>query len=554
MRSTFAAGPGLVFDVRSHGPKLDARRLRNCTASLTGGVTVVDCTAAVPASPPTTADVGKVAIVKTDTAAGTITTIASVSANTVTLAANTGVTGTVYLIWGTDDSAAITSTLNDAAAYALADTSVGPNQPQSLGHPEVVIPPSSTGSGCLIASQITVPTGVSLRSYSLLFNALSDRYAPLLIVSPGAWLAGRLEADALFGTGLQIGTAAGTQADCWWDEIKLWSVGKSVETSGLLRSQDAVALLGFGFLGGQVWAKGGARTLYMNAGSDLQLAKLFCIGAHTGLWLSQSNQVAIGVVHLDSCGEVGGGYDGVVFDNAVSDVSLPSVKIFCVTGLTRTLDNAINIGKTSSNKCVDWYIGANIQKTGGVGVNLNNAQDFRLDTVLSNTASNSSGGANITTGVVFGTVAGSGRVTAEMNGTITPYSGTPSEPMYYTRGGVEYLVQGNSAPTVAALTANGTTPAAVATVSPSNDARGTVTFGSGTGPTSGDQVSVTFASGNAYATAPRVILQPLNSATQALGLYVKDSPTVTGFTVSAASAPTASQSAATYKVGYQVVG
>jgi len=99
----------------------------------------------------------------------------------------------------------------------------------------------------------------------MIVNLLSDRYAPAVTFMP--YSSGkRLYLEAMFGTGIQLGTAAGTQADVHMQQLVLWHVGKLVETTGLLRSQDAVALLGYGFLIDLVWCKGGARGMYHNAG------------------------------------------------------------------------------------------------------------------------------------------------------------------------------------------------------------------------------------------------------------------------------------------------
>lgn len=101
----------------------------------------------------------------------------------------------------------------------------------------------------------------------------------------------------------------------------------------------------------------------------------------------------------------------------------------------------------------------------------------------------------------------------------------------------------------------GTSPPAPVVTQGSTDLAGTVTWGTGTLPNTQAQLSVTF--GTAWTIpgggGPHVVVTPINSATQALGLYVTGiSPT--GFQVNVASAPAASQGASTYQFSYVVVG
>lgn len=113
----------------------------------------------------------------------------------------------------------------------------------------------------------------------------------------------------------------------------------------------------------------------------------------------------------------------------------------------------------------------------------------------------------------------------------------------------------HTATTNAALAAganNGGSPPAPSFIAGvgSSSQRGALQFGSGTGPSAGAQVAVTFK--QAYPSAPAVFLEPLNSATVALGLYIS-SLTATGCVISSANAPAASQAGTVYKVMYLVV-
>lgn len=546
----------LLFNAKDYGAKVDGRRIRNITATA-AGTTVTDNSGLANF---TNADVGKTCLVYLDgdqdttTVVGTITTIASVTDSThVVLTAAAGLTASgtsAYFLYGTNDSTAIGSAFTAATALVATDTTVGTNEPFGQGRPVVLVPATSPQSFCVLGAQITVPTGVAFAAQAMLCNLLADRFAPCIVVNPYGRLDGYLSIEAAWGTGVQLGTAAGTQADIHFGTLVFWHVGKIQEVGGATRFPDAVALLGFGFLGDLIWTKGGARALSMNAGSDLMLNRLFAIGSHCAVSMSQTNQVSIAEITMDSCGLAAGGFNGIELDNACSDIRF-NAKAFCITGSSRKLDNVVMVGKTSTNKCIDLKMEISAQATGGNVLNLNNAQDLDADVVASNTASPSSGGANITNALVWGTVAGFCRVTGEMNGSVTPYSGTVAGTFRYARSGIEYMVQAGSAPSIAAQSGNGTSPPTPTCTG--NDARGTANFGSGTGPSTGNQVTLTFNISTGYVGTPRVMLTPLNSATAALQLYIA-SVSTTAFTIGAAVAPTASQSAGTYSVAYQVVG
>jgi hypothetical protein len=101
--------------------------------------------------------------------------------------------------------------------------------------------------------------------------------------------------------------------------------------------------------------------------------------------------------------------------------------------------------------------------------------------------------------------------------------------------------------TVAAGLNAGTGPAAPAVVAGSTLYRGGVNFGSGTAPTAGSQVTVTFS-----ATLPSVPFITVAPTTAAAGTI---NPTVlaasaTGFTIGCAAIPTAVQANTVYGVNY----
>jgi hypothetical protein len=107
----------------------------------------------------------------------------------------------------------------------------------------------------------------------------------------------------------------------------------------------------------------------------------------------------------------------------------------------------------------------------------------------------------------------------------------------------------SGATTTAAAGANAGTsaPAPVVTTGPDNRS-GLVTFGSGTSPASGTQVTVTF--GTPFAVTPTVMLTPANGQTAGL-LCAVESVSETGFNLVTANAPAASESHTYYKFYWQ---
>jgi hypothetical protein len=537
----------MVVNPRDYGAQGDAKRIANITA------TSASATVTVGSACFTAGDVGKAALVCTDTAAGTITTIqAVVSSTQVTLAAASGLTASganAYLVFGTNDTAALQATLNAAASGHTITTSIGPNSPMGLGFSDAFVPNGQNlQGGYIITSQLTVPSGVRYDSQALIFNMLSDRYAPCMVFSPYTRI-GTLRVDALQGAGIQLGSAAGTQAHIQAQSITIWHGGSSTETSGLLRSQDCIALLGYSFLIDSVWCKGGVRTLYHNAGSDCTINRAHCIGALTAVHMLQSNQVYYGMILADSCGKAGGGTNGVIIDNQCTNIAI-NVMAFMIVGSTQKLDNVVALGTSSTNlnKLIRLHVQAAL--TGGAVLSMANSQDIQYSVAASNNTAPSFGGSNITTAVVFGSnVTGYTAGDARMTGSVTPYSGTVPGPMTYYRTGVRYFIQGGAAPTATAQSANGTSAPSPTTVG--NDSRGKVSFGSGTSTASGTQVTVTFASSSAYVATPYVVVTPLSAATAALQPYIS-AATTTSFSIGFAVAPTASQSSGTYALNYRI--
>jgi hypothetical protein len=106
---------------------------------------------------------------------------------------------------------------------------------------------------------------------------------------------------------------------------------------------------------------------------------------------------------------------------------------------------------------------------------------------------------------------------------------------------------GGAAVTVVAGAGAGTSaPAPVVTAGPANE-DGNITWGTGTSPAAGSQVTVTF--GTPFTQVPVVSLTPSNAGSAALQVYVT-STTTAGFTIACATTPAASQANTKYGVNW----
>lgn len=108
-----------------------------------------------------------------------------------------------------------------------------------------------------------------------------------------------------------------------------------------------------------------------------------------------------------------------------------------------------------------------------------------------------------------------------------------------------------SAPTLAAGANAGTSPPAPVLSAGSTDARGNITFGTGTTPAAGNMVNITFGTPLPAGRIPYVSLDPSNAATAPLATYIANVSN-TGFSIALASAPAASQANTTYAIHYTV--
>jgi len=115
-------------------------------------------------------------------------------------------------------------------------------------------------------------------------------------------------------------------------------------------------------------------------------------------------------------------------------------------------------------------------------------------------------------------------------------------------GAVDTTVVG-AQPTLAALANNGAGAPAPILSADATDRKGSLTFGSGTAPAVGGQVSVTFA--RPFAAPPVVVLAPTTGASASRAPYPAN-VTANGFNINLNTVANASQAATTYGIAYHV--
>lgn len=444
----------LVVDAKDYGAAGNATRVRGVVStSASASVTVANAAFV-------SGDVGKLAVVYTENGAGTITTIASVqSATQVTLAAAAGITvngNDGYFVYGTDDSVAIAAAFTAAAPTGV-DTTVGPNQPMGVGLARVLLSAQDGNGGYMIGSQLQVPSGVTLDSPGMVFNMLADRYEPAVLLNPYAAVQ-NITLECLFGSGIQAGTGALNQAHIYMGNIRLWHVGEATESGGAGRTQDGLALVGYHFEVNSLFSKGGVHTINHKPGTDAMIGYAYAIGAHTGVRITNGNQIAYNHLFLDTCGPTGGGTSGVVINDEASNISM-NIQAFEVTGTTHVLDNVVALGTASANVNKDINLVIQANNTGGAILSMAYAQELTAKILGSNAPFPSGAIHPITTGVAYGTGnTGINHVEAMLETSIVPKTGTQQGTYHYSQLDVEHFANPITVAGTVVATGNVTAP------------------------------------------------------------------------------------------------
>lgn len=533
-----------TLNVRNYGAIGNGKRVYGVTSSS------VSTTVTIPSGSVVTADIGKNIVVYTDSAAGTITTIAGITdATHITLSANAGITvsNTGYIVFGTDDSTIINKVLTLAGTMVASANSTDPNQPIGSGHVTVSIPGNSIESMYIFTNQLIIPAGVNLDAQGTLINMMPSRNQYGIQANNYSNIY-RAELENLFGNGVNCGvnslqahitigtlrvwhsngsgvapvglngstsTSGGTlSANTRYyvvtaidssggetavsNEVSITSTGSTssntlnwtafsgavsykiyrgtaagaenlyftsatnsyVDTGGSssngypMPTGIAVRLNGYHYEINSIYAKVANLGIMHYAGSDCVIDHAYAVGCVTGVRMNATNQCHYGSLFLDTCGG-SGSYGGVMLDNGCSDISIPSIQAFQVSGTSGSLITIANLGNlTSTAKQTDIIIGIQGNNTGGIGVTIANSQDVTVTQTLSNQTFSSGINNAILTGVSYGSgLAGFINVTGTYSSNITPSTGTQVGTHSYQNGTVQVFTSsvgiGVSAPTAA---------------------------------------------------------------------------------------------------------
>lgn len=189
-----------------------------------------------------------------------------------------------------------------------------------------------------------------------------------------------------------------------------------------------------------------------------------------------------------------------------------------------------------------WHVLFNIDGTGGIAFQLKNGTSISGWGIITGEQTTGTGG-------IFRDTSDGGiwALSGYMNVQgCTDVGGSQFPPIEYSPTG-QAQHRWPAAPTLAMGAAAGTSPP-VPTVS-GNDVRGTILAGSGTSPTTGNFITVTYANALPYAAVP--VISPFGGITAGQQPFIA-SAGPTGFTVGFLVAPGASQPLGTYGIMYSV--
>jgi hypothetical protein len=473
----------------------------------------------------TSGDIGKVAIIYTDTGAGTIRTITAVTnSTTIVLSGNAGITTAGgYMIFGTDASTAIQSAIDTASAKSSIGETGNPNQMVGSGKTKITLRGQTPESLFIITSPLIIKSGVVFDCDATIANLIPSRNCYAIQVNRFSEIP-KLELEACWGGGIRVGI--GNQNRIKIGTLSVWHVkGDTSVVTGVIAtpsstgggisngtyyfiitaidslggesalSTEVTQVMSYGTSTGSIalswtaypgassyrvysWNVSGGQQGYYTTGTnsytitdiyggnegfpvgagtsvfingyenqidrlfikesktgvyghragDTQINHAFLIGCTvSGLRFSNSNQVTALTVNLDSCGNAGGTgvLGGLVLDNYCTNISFPNIQAFQITGLTAILPQIINIGAYNANKNTLITIGLQASSTGGNGVKIANAQDVRINQILTNSSYPDSASNAIINAVVYGNnLSGEIKIDSIYSSGITASSGT----------------------------------------------------------------------------------------------------------------------------------
>ncbi|MEQ1636718.1 MAG: LamG-like jellyroll fold domain-containing protein [Methylococcales bacterium] len=361
-----------AIDARSFGAKPDAKTVKDARIA-NNSMALSSDSASFQAS-----DVGKPIKIYDVTnwvygVRGVITAYISPSQVTVSAASPVDMlSGDVMATWGTDNSPYLQAAL-DFAATQVETLNINVNYPIGDGIVTVALLPSALGSKYLINTPITVGRNVRLDGDAMIYNNIGNGNADTAFcieLLDGAHI-GKLLLDAAHGSGIVCGTTTG-DAHSKFEDIQIWTPGTDV-------GQQALKIQGFDYRIGNVWIKGANVAVNLNVASDVHFDTVYVMGAQTPVVANGCQNINISKLALDT-----NVVNGVQIDNSHHiHMNVMSFNNYDGSGGT-ALANGLLIGFYTGTKCSNINIDYHGVQTGGVGLNVSNAEDCTFKLKLSN--------------------------------------------------------------------------------------------------------------------------------------------------------------------------
>ncbi|QLE46338.1 hypothetical protein FD723_39705 (plasmid) [Nostoc sp. C052] len=278
---------------------------------------------------------------------------------------------TVGVVSGTDDSDAIQAALDYAGSFVSDDVTE-----EFEGNILCYVPYGKY----YITKTLIVPPNVVLQADGILYNFLSDRYAPIVKGSRHSHCR-KLVVHANAGSGVEWGDAASGSAPCSSviDELKVWHAGVNYDAQKTPNQQKCgLRLHGLDFFLGKIWIKGGNIGLHISVASDVLASSLFLIGCACGMVIESAEQI-----ELPSCRWDTNINQALQLDNS-NNCRISGAAFVNSDSYGSAMSLGVSIGKYSGNINTNIKVDYTAQSTGGYGLEISNAKDCAIRLQLTN--------------------------------------------------------------------------------------------------------------------------------------------------------------------------
>lgn len=353
-------------------------------------------------------------------------TIASVTnATTVVLSGvcnSSRTAGNAVMYWGTDYATEIQAALD--AAGALLDTrEVGPNQPYGLGNARVIFPTTEAGSCYMFKTSLQVPPKVNISADALLFAnvgvAGEQNREWAILLDRGANIE-NMTLACNYSQGV-LGGGLTEQISSVILNLQIWGAGRDYDETLVGNEwQTAIRLQGFDWRLGFIWLKGGARGLWLDSASDVQLNNGILIGSSYPLICDDVYEASLAIRHdtpvigsgsIDRCSKV---------KADLSEFTIINDGFAAGEGLKIGVGSAVDV-----NQELDLVY--RVTRRGGDCVQVSNTRNFNLRLIAENNKPRhqTGPGVAIQNAVVYGSgIIEPCIVDAVLSSDIVPYTGT----------------------------------------------------------------------------------------------------------------------------------